>query len=785
MNPLTGARLVVVSLRRARWFTIGSALTFALALGVNLAVFAVVDRVLFKPLPFRDVDRLATAFSYSRITGDRFFVTSKSLLIGLRRAGAIEGFAFAGRSSPYRLSGRDERVILTRASWNLLDLLGAPVAAGRSFSAADLEAGRRTALIREEIWTTRFGRAPDILGALVLDEGAPVEVVGILPRGFVTPSVNWNASVEGLIMDGEPLDSSAPGDAIPGVVVRIAAGHSMENVQRSLSALAETPAERRPDGSAYTVLLEPLRRGVFWRDWSGLRLLFGAAVLVLMLGGINLGTAILARAQQREVEIGTRLALGASRGEIARLILFETLFICGLGGAVALVAFSLTAPVLVALVPGFFRPMVNTAPDPRLFGMALLTTVAGSTVASVAPVWQTSRINVVELLRGKRRASREGRRATASLLVVVQTAMSTALVVFGMLAATHFIKFVTSDLGFEPARLYLAYAGGPARQGSDLDDIYRRTAELVTRLPEVESASRVSAALTGRDTAEQLITELGRPIPVRRVSGSYFTTMGTPMVAGRDYSVSEVATAAPVIVVSQASLSVLFPHSTADQALGQIVRLVGEPAREVIGVAKDARSGPSSSENPEVFIPAKERQAGTLIIRARPGVLLSQRVLHSAFETSGFTEGPTVVSVEQQLAESAEEPRLYAHMLGGFALVALFLSLVGLASLTSQRVSAKLYELGVMTALGATPAQIRRSVILTAVRPVIVGITIGGAVSWWSIGAVPRLSALAQGQGFAPILIVALMLLATAVATVWFPAGRAARLDPALSLRSR
>ncbi len=452
---LSDVRHVARSLLHARTFTIAALLTFGLGLGANFAVFAVVDRFLFRSLPFDHPDRLITVHSEDVSTGQVSFMLPRSVAVGARRSvSAIEDLAYAGASRSYYLEGPENSPIrLTDASFNVLDVLGVAPVAGRKFTREDAVSKLRLVLLRQETWTSRFGGATDVLGRRFIVSGRQLEVAGILPIGLPIPSVNWAAPSDGLILVDDLLEAASPREGIPGFFARLRPGATVRSAQAQLDSLLAAERVGVDEGGHTRAAVQSMQEGMSWNYRGPLKVLFVAGTLVWLIACVNLGNLMVARGRWRDQQLAVRVSLGASTPRLLWPALVESVLLCAIGAGVALGSFSWTMSGVEHVIPNPMQPLIVTSIDGRILAFAILSTAAGSILAATYPAWRARGANAQELLRDTG-SNAKGLRRRGRTLLIVESGSGTVLVLAAALAIRSFVALIGTDLGYSPDGLY-------------------------------------------------------------------------------------------------------------------------------------------------------------------------------------------------------------------------------------------------------------------------------------------------------------------------------------------
>jgi predicted permease len=796
---ITDIKYVLRQLRLSPWFTVGALLTSVLGLGVNVAMFVVSDRVLFRPLPFDEPERLVTIQSVNAGTRQAYYTLPKLLAVQARSGETvIADVAFAGRPQAFSVADEDSPSLrLVDASYNVLDVLGVAPLVGRTFTRDDAIAGSRLALVREEVWRTRFGKRDDIVGVRLSNRADRVEIIGVLPKDFVVPSVNWAAPSDGLILSRELLETSLPGDGIPAVFGRLREGVTPQTAQARLSALMAGIESNRQAADRTHIRVRSLRDGIFWSVKGPLLAFAVGAMLVWLVACLNLGSLMVARAQGRHQQLATLLALGATRRRIARLVAIEGLVLTAAGGAVALLMVRWTVDAMTWVLPEAFQRLADTSLGPRVVALVLLGVCLGTFVAIIYPGLRVWKLNSGAILQGNAPVGQPT--GTRNPFLVAESAMATVLLLAGLLASRSFLGLVTTDLGFDPVNLYALSVD--LRPSPDVDDLEeakpiegetRRSDDAIERIASTErildtlraqagviAASAVDVPPASQDAVPTVRDEQGRQFQLKHIHSDYFSALRTTLVAGRSISAVEARVGSSVGVLNLEGLRLLWPGTTPAEALGRKVTLASGPPVEIVGIVSNSRVRQASGVEPELFLPpATESQLSTYLVRVDKNHLVDVRRLASTIrrEHSGIV-AVRVTSVIDGLEPWLQHPRFYAAIFGSFGGLALVLSVVGLLAVVGLDMALRARELGIRIALGATSRSIQLMLIRRAVGPVALGSVVGCSAAYWFAGTFQPLLHLVDARDPSTYAFVAGAMSLTATLVAWRPTRRGANTD--------
>ncbi|MCM2257113.1 MAG: ABC transporter permease [Vicinamibacteria bacterium] len=787
-------RFALRMLRRQPGFTAAAVATLALGIGGSTAVFGLVDGVLLRPLPVREPERLMLIWEHSPRDNDHNVANPANVLEWRRRATSFEQIAaFAPWSAS--LSGRGEpvRLSLGAATANLFETLGVAPLLGRSLVAGDdVEGAPRVAVLSEGLWRARFAADPGVIGQDVVLNGRPSTVVGVMPASFAIPpgAELWQPM---------PLSSTAGGRyLVP--VGRLKPGVTHAQAQAEMAAIGEALAHEFPDRDAgWGVNAQPLHQDLVRQARPAVLVLLGAVLLVLLVGCANLANLLLARALAREREIAVRRALGASAPQIVTQLLVESLVLALLGGALGVAAATLLTQALLAVVPAEVRALFAIDVDPRALAFALALSIASALLFGLVPALQLARRDLEPALREGARGgiSRRRRRATQAV-VAIEVAVSLALLVGAGLLLRSYGRLSEVDPGFRAEGVVSAavHLGAGYEQPEPQARFFAQLVERIGAEPGVARAAAISWRPLGTGSATSFVA-LDRPAPapgqlptadVRMVTPGLFATLGIPLQQGRDFTAGDGFERSPVVIVNEHLAREMWPGRS---PLGQRIRM--EWGRrldaEVIGVVGDVRlAALDRAPRATLYWPISQvpNSFMTVVARASSGppeaLLAGIRRALAGLDPALPLARPE--RLDQAVADALQRPRFTFALLAAFAASALGLAGLGLFGLLAYTVTQRQAELGVRLALGARPADLFRLVVSEGLTLSAAGLGLGLALAW---GLSRLLEALLFDTATRDplVFVVAPALLAlVALCASLLPARRAARVQPALCLRS-
>ena len=786
-------------LRRSPGFTAVAVLTLALGIGANAAIFSLVNGLVLRaPAGVEQPERLVQiARSYeSAPRWDNFSWPAMELIATERRAFS----GVAGHQTQPIVMGRGretQRVLGEVVTGNYFELLGVRPHVGRLIQPADgIEpGGHAVAVLSHELWSTRFGGDPAVVGQTIPIGALPYEIIGVAPPGFAgiesvgSPPEIWVPAMQiGLLVGREPFDRW--GTSWINVVGRLADGVDLEAAESYMDVVSTRLRDADAGNEDMVVLLEagvgldPEGRRQA-RQISGI--LLAIVALVLLITCTNVANLFLARASARRGEVAVRMALGAGRSRLVRQLMTESVVLALLGTALAIPVIARIGDLLPAIFP--YALSVSLEADARVYAFLIAIGLAAGLLFGIAPAWATARSDAADPLREG--ASTGGRRKTRlrDLLVVAQLGLSLALVSGTALLGRSILNVSRADPGFEPQGLITGVVDLQPTGRYDEPagrELYRRllagaqsmpgarSATLANQMPIAGGHARRSVAPMGRDDvffeAEYIV-----------VGPDYFETMGIPILEGRGLGGFD-DEPEPVVVVNEALADLFWPG---EDPIGQ--ELDSDPVWRVVGVVGDVQMRSLRSPGqPAVYYPLAHEFSSwmTVHVAGLPGASPSPDALRDVVADAD-PELPVsrVYDLEAALAESMGETRTIGLLVGVFAALALILAAIGLYGLVSYGASQRVRELGIRTALGARPGSLVRLVLARGIAIALLGIVFGFVVSMGLAQALESLLFGVAPSSVGAFTAAAAVLLLAAGFAAWVPARRASRVDAAASLR--
>jgi putative ABC transport system permease protein len=816
------------ALRKNPTFAVTAALTLALGIGGNTAIFTVIRAVLLRTLEYRDPDRLvyfsvdnpqqnARDGSFTLVQFEEMRTAAKSFT-ALGAYGRPENVTLSGTG------GEPEALKGARLSANFLEILGLSPILGRSFlPEEDQRGGRPVAMISSRLWKRRFGGDPLAPGKAATLDSTSYTIVGVLPDGFDFPFADvdvWltRPSEWSLLPPRYWNIATLTGFARLKPQATLDQANSEMRVLQHQYAIAHPGPTTDPRATMRVVLLrDRLIAGVRSMLWT----LFGAVGFVLLIACANVASLLLARATSRSHEFALRAALGAGRGRLIRQLLAESLVLSVAGGAIGLLLAKWSLGAITHLNSLFVPAGVNALSLPGVRNIGLDGTVLNFTMAlSIAtgilfglfPSLQISRPNLADVLR--ERGAGAGLTAVSrsilgvsprGLLVIGQVALSMVLLIAAALLIQSFVRLRSVDPGFEPANLLtMKIALPPARYDTDR----KRAAFFLELLPRIEKlpgirATAIAMSLPTTNWIRTNITDVeGRPAldsnepssigVLQSITPGYFSALGIPLKRGSEFTVHDNSPgASPVMIINESMARRLWPdYPGGPNPTGLHVKEAYDKAvgwMEVVGVISDIHEGGLASDAvPEFYVPlvVHPPQTGYLVVRTSGDPTNFVNTIRKQVLAVDRDQPVSEIRTMEAIFDATlGQRRLTMFLLGLFAAVALLLALVGIYGVIAYSVVQRTHEVGIRRALGAQRSDILRLV----VKQGLVLTLTGGAIG---IGGAFGLTRLIKGFLFGvtptdPLTFVgiALLFIIVALAATFVPASRAARIDPMTALR--
>jgi len=782
--------------------------TLALGIAGTTIIFSLVNSIILRPLAYRDPGRLVSITEvvpelsalYPRLpVNARHFDQWRKQCSSFAAMSLIDP-----ESKVLGRAGEPWKTATARVSASFFPMLGVSLQLGRNFlDQEDRPGGPNVAIITDGLWTGHFNRDQGILGRPIYLDGLPYTVIGILSPGFHPPVMD-NTSLVSLARDTQIFMPAAfdldkmglEGDFNYQAVARLKPGVTVAQGQAELNVVTAAIAKQLSGSLHLRAEMVPLAEEVTGGVRKGLIILLASIGAVLLIVCVNLANLSLARGVARNREMAIRTALGASRWEIVRQTLTESVLMSLIGGALGVALAWGGLHVLLHYAPIDLPRLGEVAMDGRVLSFAfVLAALAGIAFGSL-PAWQTSMADPQDTLRAGSHTITEGLSGvrTRDALVTLEVGLGVVLVTAAALLAVSFLRLLNVDKGFQPENVIVTTVNLPGatyKEDKDRELLYRQLVAKLHGIPGVRSAAVVSQLPLAGETWLSMVIREGDKRPefqhltanYRFVSSEYFRTMGIPMLRGRSFEEGD--RARNLVVISERVANQIWPgEDPVGKRFGQ--GNPDEPLFEIAGVVKDVRAGMANQAPLTIYTPYWYRNRNVMSVGLRTA--MDPGAIAPSIRSAIWSLNPEIAiaglrTMGRVVSDSVAQRRFQMYLIAGFAVFALLLASLGIFGVVSWTVARRRNEIGVRVALGASAMDVHRIVLGQGMRPVAVGLALGVAAAL-AFGRV--LSGLLFGvSAHDPLILVAVvaLLAATSLFACYLPARRAARVNPLDALR--
>lgn len=780
--------------------TLAAAFSMALALGANTMVFSLINAFLLRPLPFKDPDRLVAIHETQLKQNLYDSPLSFPNFTDLRDQNSVLADTGAYEEQAYNLGVGDEpeRVYGVAISTNLFSVLSVQPALGRDFLPEEGRPGaNHVVILSDEVWKRRFRSDPILTGKTLTLNGETYNVVGVMPPRFKFPetSVLWTP----LAASEKLLDR---GDRSLSVIGRLKPGVTMAQAKESITGLTRRLQEQYPESNRdWGMRFVPLREELVGQVGDLLDIFFGAVLFMLLIACANVSNLYLAQAVAREREIAIRTALGASRRQLIRQMLIESMLVALLGGAIGILLAYSGINLLVSAIPIELPFWIYFDLNIRVMIFTFLVSLLAGVIFGLVPALRASKPDIHIMLKegGGRTTESRRRSRLQSVLIVSEVALALILLIGAMLMIQSFLRLQKADPGFETRNrltLVLTPYGSRYLEGGQRQNFFRQVVEQTKTLSGVKAVAVVNNLPIG-ESANTSVTpenrsaessEAALPATSYIISPDYFEALGIPVITGRPFADRDTASSPRVAIINQAAALRLWPNT---DAVNQQFRL-GKSAQNVswisvVGVVKDFKQDIRDEvAQPQVYLPytQKEPQEMTLVVSTATDPTAFTAGIREQISTIDRSQPVFgIATMERRLAMSVWQSRIYSLIFGVFAALALLLAALGVYGVIAYSVRQRSHEIGIRMALGASKGHVLKLVLAQGMLLAIIGTAIG-LLAAYAITNV--LSGFLYGiTATDPLTFggTALLLLAVALAANLVPSLRATRVDPLIVLR--
>jgi putative ABC transport system permease protein len=822
MGALTAdVRHALRMMRRSPGFTAVAVTALALGIGANTGIFSVIDKVLLDPLPYPDAGRIMRLGR--KYPGGEGYSNSIPKYMVWRHNDVFSSMTLYDQQGPglnLSTGDRPEQVKGAHISKDYFKVFGILPFMGRTFSTQeDSPHGPKAAIISDKLWKSRFGGDPQVLGKIIVLNGEPYPIIGVMPASFVPnpPAEIW------IPLQADP-NSTNQGHYLA-AAARLKRGVTIGEARAEMKLAGERFRRLYPKwmDKNESVAVTPMRDSLVRDVKPALLILLGAVALVLLIACANVANLLLARAAARQKELAIRAAIGASRWRVVRQLLTESIMLAGFGGIAGFVLGAWGVRVLLALTPGNIPRLTDPEQTQRILslldwrvaaftiGVSFLTGI----VFGLFPALQISNPDLASALKDAGNRSTTGRHQNRvrKLLVAGEMALALVLLVSAALLIKTFAGLSAVNPGIDPHHVLTLETSLVGERYSTTEKVGAFTTQAIRRIeaiPGVQAAA-VTIALPTSNEIDLPFNIAGKPPKAgqnfngdeqwRSASAHYFSVFKIPLLRGRVFNERDLGNSAPVVIINRAMANKYWPK---ENPVGQVIT-IGEglgpqfkdAPRQIIGVVGDVRETGLADKNvgvmyiPEGQVPEGLTQLANSVIplswciRSAAGqTALAAAVQHEIQAVDGQMPISHVRTMDEVLAGEVSRQNFNMLLLSIFAGIALILAAIGIYGLMSYSVEQQRQELGIRMALGADRPDLLRLILKQGMTPAALGVVAGLAIAF---GATRLLSSLLYGvKATDPAIfgMVAVVLTAVALVSICIPARRAMKLDPVVALRN-
>jgi putative ABC transport system permease protein len=789
-------------------FAVVVILTMALGIGANAAIFSVLDAVLLRPLPYdrpEGLVKLWTRFTGIGMPNDQNWVSAPEFRDFQQLNHSFSDLAAIGSGSVnLGVKGSPQRVVGASVSTGLFPMLGAQPMLGRNFLSEEGQPGRdHEVILSYGLWQRVFNGNRNIVGTTVDIDGVPMSVVGVMPTGFGYPD---QAEIWGpLAFSPNDLSENSRGNHGFEVLGRLKPGLSMAQVQSDMDRVAKTMIEQH--GSYpyskfdFGIIMHPLLEETVGDVKPSLMVLMAAVGLVLLIACVNIANLLLSRSTERQQEMETRMALGASGSRLARQLITESVVLAFAGGAVGIAITPWILHELVALAAKSLPRAVNTSIDMRALALTALVSLATGILFGLAPAVQAGRKRQFDRLKGVRSTEGKKPRRLRNVLVICETAFSLLLVAGAGLLLRSFAQVLKVDPGFRPEGVLTMRVALPDAIYSKPDQVrgfYANLLDRIQKLPGVVSAGMVSNLPLSGQGSSGTITIDTQSVPIenttpeadqRLVSTDYFKAMGISLVRGRYFEDRDTDGAPPVAIVDETLAQAYWPNQ---DPIGKRLHDGGRGGKNpqwmtVVGEVRHVRNRTLETRSRvEVYWPENQQPYGAMTLAIQASGNPKNLVPTIQREVTSIDPDLPVYKVQtmtEVMGDSLQRRRLALVLLGVFAGLALVLAAIGIYGVTSYGVAQRQVEIGVRMALGADRGRVLGMLMRSGLTTIVIGLGLGIVLALFLTRLMSGL--LYSVKAWDPLALggAALLLIAAAALAIFVPARRATKVNPVVALR--
>jgi putative ABC transport system permease protein len=792
-------RQALRQMRRSPGFTAAAVITLALGISANTAVFSVVDQVLLHPLPYPDSDRIVKVTQTFQGVPTEDASPANYLDWVSQNQVFAQMAASRGWLGSLSAGDRPERVKGTMATPSFFSLFGVSPILGRGLEASDAQPGNdHVVVLGYGLWQRYFAADRAIVGRAIRLNGEQYAVVGVMPPNFSPDEYGelwltsaWGMPTHPLVPDKDPRQFRDRNYL--DVWARLKPGVTSQQARAELDTIARRLEIEYPEANdKIGVSFLPLHEYVVGDIRPVLLVLLAAVVVVLLIGCANVANLLLARGAARAREISIRTTLGASRGRLLRQLLTESVVLAFLGGALGILLAVAAVPSLLAMSPSDIRQFNQIGINWEVLAFSFVASIVCGISFGLIPALQSSRSNPSEFLKEGERGSTANRGRTRSALVIVEVGLSLVLLVGAGLLVRSFARLMDVNPGFDPDRLLTFSLGLPSStDAAHQFAFYRQVLQQLQALPGAQTVGAVSRLPLAGGNSSRSFNASGNAsdysADIRVSTPDYFRAMGIPLLKGRSFSESDLASSINVAVVNDALARNVFPGQ---DPIGKLLTNFGPDSLtlQIVGVVGNVRHvGLDTAPHSEIYQLLGQAQWPSMFVAMRSATLdatsLTSAAQHVVWGVNKDVPLANVRTMQDVVANSVQRRRFSMLLLTIFAAVAMLLAAIGLYGVMSYSVAQRTKEIGIRMALGARRPDVLVLVVKQGMALVLLGIAAGIVLS---LGMTRLISGMLFGiTATDPLTFagVALLLGAVAFLANYLPARRAASVDPMVALR--
>ncbi len=797
---LNDFRFALRQLRKAPAFTAVALLTLGLGIGVNTAIFSVIQSVLLRGLPYPGYERLVVGWERT-IDSEKFPFSYPDVQDFAAMSRSYEHVAVSQRSGANLVGiGAPVRVQVAAVTAGYFGVAGVQPILGRAFTAEEDKAGAApVAVLSEAFWRHNMNADPSAIGKTLNLNGTAHTIVGVMPSHLDLP---------------QPVDLWRPLGlltTLPGftdrvnytslfVLAKLRPGVTLEQAQSEATTIWARIKADSPNSITTGITVRPLLDSRVGEYRRGLLLLFGAVVLVLLIACTNLSNLLLARGAQRSAELAVRAALGASRRQIVRQLLLESLLLSAAGGVLGILFAHAARALVIALSPADVSRFRDVGIDGTVVLFGIGVALLAGTVSALWPAWSVARIDLAKAMSstGRSRSAGVGQSRAREGLIVAEVALTLVLLVSAGLLVKSFARVRAADLGFRPENLLLAQVSFPAGAYPDPNSRAAFADALVPRLERLPGVSAVAINTApplspGWQTlffvpGVEYPAGQGAPLAdVATVSANYFQAAGIPLLRGRTFDATDLPGGPKSVIIDQRMARQYWPGQDVIGKRLSFAGGVGEAT--IVGLAPTLPIYGYASEPavPQVYFLHRQvpyMNSLTLLLRTQSEPLRFAADVAAAVASIDPRQPIyNVRTMEQDIARTQGSARLYTYLLGCFSLLALALAAVGIYGVISYTTGLRTREIGIRMALGALRSQVFGGILSHGLRLIALGSVLGLLAAFALSRAAASLLYGVSHTDPGVYAATAALLAIVGLVACWWPARRAAKLDPVVALR--